>query len=126
MQRGLLFLVAGVEEDGDWAVVKKTDFHVSGKDSGLHGLSSEFLKFLTEGLVISVALVGWGGIVEAWAVALFVAGNKGELTDDEQLAVDVGKRLIHQSLGVLEDAQVGNLAGHPFNVGKCIFFVNTD
>ena len=100
--------LAGVEEDGDGAVVGEVDAHVGAEFAGGDG-DAAGAEVLGDGFVEGDGLFGARGGDERGAVAFACVAEEGELRDEEDGAPDVFEGQVELALGVIEDAELGDL-----------------
>lgn len=111
---------AGIEEDGDRAIIHEVDGHVRLEDACLDanaGSSQRGDEFLVE----RFAEFGRSSQNEAGAAAAARVGVESELRDGENGAACVEKRAIHLSLVIIEDAEIDDFFGHRSGGGGGIF-----
>jgi len=113
----MLFPGFSVDDDGDGAIVGQGDLHVGSEFTGLDRAAEFVTEFLQESLVEGNSGLWRGGASVRGTVALLRAGVKGELTDDQCLALDLLNGSIHEPGWVAENAEPGNFAGKPVDVG---------
>src|SRR6266511_1077830 len=77
---------------------------------------------VAEALVERLGTLGGSGPHEAWSVALAGVGVERELADAEGLAI--GERLVHATVGVVEDPQVPDPVGQPIRPGLGVVDAN--
>ena len=69
-------------------------------------------------------MVRSGGTDEAWAIPLFRAGMKGELTDDQNAAACLFHAEVHLALGIGKDSHLHNLGRKPVRVIAIVIVLN--
>ena len=112
----MLFLVLGIDEDGDGSVVDQFDLHIGAKDTSgdwsaqtmLDGLDKLFIERDGDVTTCSTDVGG--------TIAFGGEGMECELRDDAHFAADVHHRAVHHASLVVEDAQCQQFAGHPVDV----------
>ena len=117
----MLFLVLGIDEDGDGSVIYQFNLHVGTKDTSGDRAAQTMLDGLDKLLIerdgdVTTCSTDVGG-----TIAFGGEGMECELRDDAHFAADVNHRAVHHASLVVEDAQCQQFAGHPIDVflGVC-------
>ena len=112
----MLFLVLGIDEDGDRTVINQFNLHIGAKDTCGDRSAEALLHGLDKLLVERHGNVAPGGTDVGGAVALGGEGMESELRNDAYLAADVHHRAVHHASLIVEDAQCQQFVGHPVDV----------
>ena len=112
----MLFLVLGIDEDGDRTVIYQFNLHVGTKDTRGDWSAQTMLDGLDKLLVerdgdVTTCSTDVGGTVTFGG-----EGMESELRNDAYLAADVHHRAVHHASLIVEDAQCQQFVGHPINV----------
>lgn len=105
---------AGIEDEGDGAIVLGVDLHVCGKGAGgdcAAGVGGA--EVIDKSEILGHGDGGTGGAVVGGSGALAQFTEQGELADDEQVAGDVGDGQVHAPVGVFKAADAGQLLRQP-------------
>lgn len=78
-----------VDDNGYWTVVYKVNFHIGAEYTRLDWFTQMCCECGHERVVDMFGEFGWSGAGVRRSVTFFSAGEQGELTDHENLAVDV-------------------------------------
>jgi hypothetical protein len=113
---GSSFSDFGINDDRNRSVIDELDLHVGAELAGLDWLAQVRGELADELLVERDGYLGLGGTDIGGAIPLSRAGEQGELADNQQIALHILDRKIHQALGIVEDAQTDNLPTQPLNV----------
>jgi len=112
----MLFLVLGIDEDGDRAVIYQFNLHVGTKDTRGDWSAQTMLDGLDKLLIerdgdVAACCTNVGGTVTFGG-----EGMESELRNDAYLAADVHHRAVHHASLIVEDAQCQQFVGHPVDV----------
>ncbi len=111
-----LLLVLGVDADGDGTVVEELTLHVCTKLSSADRLAKAGFDLTDELLIKWYGNIVARGADVARTIALGREGVEGELADDEDLALDVEHRTVHDMILVIEDTEAEYLARYPLHI----------
>jgi hypothetical protein len=114
----------GIEYDSNRPVVNEGHLHIGCEYACFDGLPSCLAKTLHNGFVVSLAFVRVGGVVERRPIAFANGCDERELTDDKQVSACRSKVGIHATFVIFENAHVGDLASHPFDILFRILFMD--
>jgi len=112
----MLFLVLGIDEDGDRTVINQFNLHIGAKDTRGDGSAQTLLDGLDKLLIERHGNVAASSTDVGGAVALGGERMERELRDDADVTADVHHRAVHHASLVVEDAQCQQFVGHPINV----------
>ena len=115
-EHGLEIGVAGVDQDGDGAIVEQLDFHVGGEDACLHRARELGTQLLYKAFVEGDRDGGRSGADVGGSVAFFGLGVEGELGDDEEGSTDVLDGLVHFAFFVIKNAELDEFLDGPLEV----------
>lgn len=117
---------AGVDEDGDGAVVGEGDFHVGSEDAACDGFSEFGFEGGAEGLVEGFGDGRRGGGEERRTVSFAGGGVEGELADDDDIALDFLDGAVHFAFVIGEDAHAGDFRDEPGEVIRGVAFLDAE
>src|SRR5690606_19131374 len=86
------------------------------KNPRLHSLPQFSRKRLCKLFIDGNSDVGFRRTKVRRAISLAGTGMQGELTDDDNITIDIADTKIHNAGFIVEDAQVDDLRRKPFNV----------
>lgn len=120
----MLFLEAGIDDNGNRTVVDECNLHVGTEDSALYLSAHQGLYLFAEGLVERNGEVVACSMDIRRAVALARTGSKGKLAHGKHLSPTVYHAAVHHALVVVENAHRGSLGRKPFYIVKGIALGN--
>ena len=119
-----LFLILGVDADGDGAVVEQLHLHVGAEFSRTHFLAQGRREVLAEALVQGDGDLVPGGTDVRWAVSFLGRGVQGELADDQNVASRVEDGAVHYAVFIVKDAEVHDFLAEPVDVFLSVCFLD--
>ncbi len=121
-----LFSSSGVNQNRDWPVVHEGHLHVGSENSACRPTPGLPFKVDEEGLIQRHRLVGSCGPREPRTIPLGGRRVERELTDREDLAIDLPNTPVHSASVIGKDSKADDLAGQPLRVSRCVTLFDTD
>ena len=124
----VLFFIAGIHADGHRSVVEQLHLHVRSENACFYGSAQCEGEPAAERFVERNGDVVAGSADVGGTVAFLIGGEERELADYQCAASGVNEAAVHDSLGVVEDAQLGGLPDEPIHILFCIrgFYTEQD
>ena len=121
-----LFPVLRIDDDGDRPIVDQRDLHVRSELARLDRFAQVCGEFPLESIVKGDGDFGSGGPAVGRPVAFLCAGKKGELAHEKDFSLDLLDRSVHDSVVVVENSELNDLAAQPFDVLGCVGFFDSE
>lgn len=108
--------LSGIDYQSHRSVIVGLNIHVLPECARWHGLADLVADLVDEAFVKGFSLRRWRRTIEGRPRSLSQAAEEGELTDDQNVSLNVGQALIHPSFGIFKTSHGRYLAGQPLHI----------